>query len=242
MMRLLFVWVLILPGFRARRQPADAFLDSELKLTQGSLEKSPKSYSAWQHRQWFASFGCVDLAGELALCNKFLLLDSRNFHCWNYRRFVVEKSGTAPEKELAYTGAKIEENFSNFSAWHYRSRLLPRVLTEPAALLEKVEEGAHAVLCLDNNSLYVYFFLMTSLCSADFKLIQSAFYTEPDDQSAWLYHRWLLLTTKTRTAVFLFPYILNGLPYVFCFAFLFTSRCRHGQICRNFATRAWRVR
>jgi hypothetical protein len=33
----------------------------------------------------------------------------------------------------------------------------------------------------------------------DFTLIQQAAYTEPDDQSAWLYHRWLLLTTKQRT-------------------------------------------
>ena len=28
--------------------------------------------------------------------------------------------------------------------------------------------------------------------SAEFALVKAAFYTEPQDQSAWLYHRWLL--------------------------------------------------
>ena len=51
---------------------------AELKLTETTLEKSPKSYCVWNHRRWICENGEVDLANELQLCNKFLKLDSRN--------------------------------------------------------------------------------------------------------------------------------------------------------------------
>lgn len=52
--------------------------ESEKRLTQLALEKNPKSYCAWHHRRWAAELGCLDMAEELATCNKFLDLDSRN--------------------------------------------------------------------------------------------------------------------------------------------------------------------
>jgi geranylgeranyl transferase type-2 subunit alpha len=112
--------------------------------------------------------GTTDLQQELALCTKYLNLDSRNFHCWNYRRFVVSRIGmhASLEGELAFTLEKINQDFSNYSAWHYRSVLLP----------QRFEEGDALDAMLD----------------AEFELVQQAFYTEPEDQSAWLYHRWLL--------------------------------------------------
>ena len=94
-------------------------------------------------------------------------------HCWDYRRFVVAASGVTAADEFAYTTAKINQNFSNFSAWHYRTKLVPRVCTTTEQLLAALD--------------------------ADLQLIQQAYYTEPDDQSAWLYHRWLLLTARQST-------------------------------------------
>jgi hypothetical protein len=70
---------------------------------------------------------------------------------------------------------KINENFSNYSAWHYRTVLLPRLypaasVASDAALRARYEE----------------------VLDGEFHLVRQAFYTEPEDQSAWLYHRWLL--------------------------------------------------
>jgi hypothetical protein len=92
----------------------------------------------------------------------------RNFHGWDYRRYVVQKSKiVTPQEEFAYTQSKIQQNFSNFSAWHYRSKLLP--LSFP---LEDIKR-------LDNQ------------IANDLEFVQNAVFTEPADQSAWLYQRFL---------------------------------------------------
>lgn len=129
----------------------------------------------------------VDVFQELKLCNQFLSMDSRNcnlflcleilfspdlffrqVHCWNYRRFIVDRCKLDPMEEFNYTTKLINDNFSNYSAWHYRSTLLERLAVS---------------LPLDEY---------LKILENEFEYVRSAFYTEPDDQSAWLYHRWLL--------------------------------------------------
>jgi len=158
---------------------------SELKLTETTLGKSPKSYCVWNHRRWICENGEVDLANELQLCNKFLKLDSRNFHCWDYRRIIVKLSGVSLDKEFEYTTEKIKERFSNYSAWHYRSKLLPQLYTSPDSLMFIIDE--------------------------EIEFLKSAFWTDPYDQSAWLYYRWILslasinMDLRTDTAAFGVP-------------------------------------
>lgn len=146
-----------------------ALAPSELKLTIVALEKNPKSYSAWHHRGWVVTFCDVSLQSEIELCNLYLSKDLRNFHCWDYRRSLVKKSegSITSAAELDYTTKKIVEDFSNFSAWHYRSKLLP-LHSDMKAILEK-----------------------------DFDCIQQAIYTEPEDQSPWLYHLWLMNQSRS---------------------------------------------
>jgi len=149
----------------------------ELKLSESALRNNPKSYPSWHHRKWVierlirlapeAGTTRETLERELALCVKLLDLDDRNFHCWAYRRFIVEHLGRSVDDELAYTLSKIQNNFSNYSAWHYRSAHLSNDAAKNKETLDK-----------------------------EFELASSAFYTEPEDQSAWMYHRWL--TSRAR--------------------------------------------
>jgi len=160
---------------------------SELKFGKHAIARSPKSYWCWAHRKWLFDVALArvsppvvpDWETELKLCAQLLDLDQRNFHCWSYRRFVVaRRGGEHGATELQFTRQKIDQNFSNYSAWHQRSLLLTQMHTPGAAL--------------------------TAALASEFALIQQAYYTEPDDQSAWVYHRWLVcktLETETRDVI-----------------------------------------
>ena len=62
----------------------------------------------------------------------------------------------------------INRNFSNYSAWHLRSKLLPQI---HAGSTTAAWEGT---------------------LKAELELLRNAFFTAPEDQSAWFYHRWVL--------------------------------------------------
>eukprot|EP01111_Echinosteliopsis_oligospora_P011199 TRINITY_DN3634_c0_g1_i1.p1 TRINITY_DN3634_c0_g1~~TRINITY_DN3634_c0_g1_i1.p1 ORF type:complete len:314 (-),score=69.66 TRINITY_DN3634_c0_g1_i1:1-942(-) len=146
----------------------------EMELTTGAVQLNAKSYWIWQHRKWAGlKLGPDrwDWAKELGLCTRFLKLDSRNFHCWSYRRFVDKLGGISVKQEFDYTTKLIEDNFSNYSAWHQRSLLFP-ILHPPGH-----DDSKKALI----NEL---------------DWIWRAMYTLPDDQSAWIYHRWLIGQVK----------------------------------------------
>lgn len=146
---------------------------AEFALTQECLGYNPKSYPVWHHREWVLTWGQCDWQWpiELKLTAKLLALDDRNFHCWTYRRSVVRIAGVAAEAELKFTSGKIEANFSNYSAWHYRSKLLPAI--------HSTQDGSAGTS-------------LSSVLLAELELVRNAFFTAPEDSSAWFYHRWLL--------------------------------------------------
>lgn len=99
-------------------------------------------------------------------------------HCWTYRRWVVAQAGIEDSVEFDWTTELIHLNFSNYSAWHQRSVLHPKLARNDSDQLQKAIES-------------------------DFDLVRNAFYTEPDDQSSWLYHRWLVSQKAVEDTEFL---------------------------------------
>ena len=155
----------------------------ELSLTETCLKRNPKSYCVWFQRQWCllrannefnysAKNALLSWSNELALCSLFLNADERNFHCWKHRYFVIENGKLSKEEELAFTYEKICANFSNYSAWHYRSKLIEQLYSE--------DEIRHEIF------------------SKELALIENAVFTDPNDQSAWIYEKWFLLEHQKR--------------------------------------------
>ena len=145
------------------------------------------------------------LATELAMAQALLDLDDRNFHGWGYRRFVTslandgarerppralettlrdEASEASARAELRYSEAKIERNFSNYSAWHHRAANLPRAYAGPTNGLGASRDGGVPADVLAN----------------EYAFVRQAFFTEPEDQAGWMYHRWLTAQTQNAKA------------------------------------------
>jgi len=167
-------------------------LSGDLKLTMAYLQVHPKVYWIWNHRKWCLEnvpLGPGETEGwrndfwkmELMVDEKMLDSDARNFHAWSYRRYILASLPSSftpertPQDELRYTKKKIESNFSNFSAWHCRTKVLGQLwesLSDEQVTKEKDEE---------------------------FELVQQALWTDPGDQSGWLYHRWLMGTEPSES-------------------------------------------
>ncbi|KAF9974601.1 hypothetical protein BGZ73_001970 [Actinomortierella ambigua] len=173
---------ILLEGFLkdVDKETADRIYVGELEFLQENLKLNPKSYYMWNHRRW-----CLEHMSnppwhkELAMVGKFLELDARNFHGWDYRRYIIrqldlqdkgneQKILERARSEFEFTTTKISQNFSNYSAWHNRSKLLTQLT---AAMTE--EERQQVV-------------------ENEFDQIKNAIYTDPEDQSAWLYELWLV--------------------------------------------------
>jgi len=141
--------------------------DQELDLSKEAIMKNPKSYGAWWHRIWIMQRFESNYKQELNLCSQFLDADQRNFHCWNYRRYVASAGNVSPAEEFQYSTEKIEQNFSNYSAFHHRSVFILQ-------LGHKKIEAKQAAL------------------TVELAIVENATFTDPFDQSAWWYYRFLI--------------------------------------------------
>lgn len=199
---------------------AENWITGELQLTAAALERNPKAYGAWFHRKWVLQQAKASrdlLQQELALTEQFLQYDERNFHCWNFRRFLVglelsadggtgswsdqdspgvmvvgpqitiagsnekEKVSTKDsqkilQREWDFTQTKIVQNFSNFSAFHYRGKLMALVNTENWTPIPAAEGQS----------------TLQTIATSEWSLMESILFTEPDDQTIWWYHRFVL--------------------------------------------------
>jgi geranylgeranyl transferase type-2 subunit alpha len=191
-------------------------------MTTTALKANPKVYWIWNHRRWCLEnvpdgperneapsmeWRQANWDKELVVAERILDVDARNcqsshccihtcltptpylVHAWNYRRYVLANMPTRkPEiSELAYTSRKIGANFSNFSAWHQRSKTL--IGLWESGQLDPVQSRDDGT-CPFSIGLTFSSFFFSFL--TEFELVSNALYTDPDDQSAWIYHRWLV--------------------------------------------------
>ncbi|PLW22923.1 hypothetical protein PCASD_12015 [Puccinia coronata f. sp. avenae] len=173
-------------------QRFDSALQEELPLTLASFQRNPKAYPIWEHRKWvLGQMTTPEWQAELALLEKLFKLDGRNFHAWDYRRYVISKlrqshpAETLDAEELAFSGKQIEANFSNFSAWHYRSKLLQFRLDR----FDHDDDDDNA----DQSQVRK---TKDKILAAELEWVRGALWIDPNDQSAWQFHRWLLSQTQ----------------------------------------------
>jgi geranylgeranyl transferase type-2 subunit alpha len=172
---------------------------AELDLTEKSLRRNPKCYSAWHHRRWVLlqrPFLKHLLQKELVLVDKLLDADARNFHAWAHRRAVAREAGVLPKESEEAAMRRVEDNFSNYSAWHERSATL--LLEEAATEKNDGENDDDDDDGGKKSSASPPPLLSASVLEREYDLVQQAVFTDPEDQAPWLYHRWLLSQSVER--------------------------------------------
>ncbi|XP_071885865.1 geranylgeranyl transferase type-2 subunit alpha isoform X2 [Anas platyrhynchos] len=171
-------------------------LDAEVvELTGAVLAANPDVGTCWNlRRRALELLGGDWVPGELAFVGGCLGVNPKSYGAWHHRRWVLRhappdpaaqrafcarlleadprnfhawehrraEAGEAAEAELAFTAQLLARDFSNFSAWHHRGRLLADGPLPPERLRQELE------------------------------LVQNAVFTDPQDQSAWVYLRCLL--------------------------------------------------
>lgn len=78
--------------------------------------------------------------------------------------YVLEQGNVDYHLDLQFINNEIHKDYNNYSAWHHRSVVYSKLRNDEIIPLFKV----------------------------DFELLLNAFYVEPDDQTSWVYYRWLL--------------------------------------------------
>jgi hypothetical protein len=84
--------------------------------------------------------------------------------------------------EWDFSTAKIQDNFSNGSAFHYRSKLLPLVLEFRSSGSASSPSEAYEAISLVRDEWD--------------GILLDAIFTEPDDQTIWFYHRFIVSWAK----------------------------------------------
>jgi len=98
--------------------------------------------------------------------------------------------------EWDFTTSKIQDNFSNGSAFHYRSKLLPLVLE---SRLSSTSNGSGGGRSGNSNipSTSERCDAIQTLAREEWEnILLNAIFTEPDDQTPWWYHRFIVSWAK----------------------------------------------
>lgn len=142
----------------------------ELRLTAEAIsQRNPKSYGAWFHRKWVV------------------------LHCGK------EEEGEALvdlEAEIGLCKKLLEADERNFHCWSYRAFVLHQM-----GPVDSAKEMEFAATLIERNFSNYAAWNLRSLhidiadpqaLKAEFELLQDAIFTEPADQSCWIYQRWLI--------------------------------------------------
>jgi geranylgeranyl transferase type-2 subunit alpha len=190
----------------ARGFPVASLLATELAMAQALLDLDDRNFHGWGYRRFVTSLandGALETRAETRSAFRATEREtpertpkpeasSTRDHDRDRATLsdeASEASEASARAELRYSEAKIERNFSNYSAWHHRAANLPRAFAGPTNGHGASRDGGVPADVLAN----------------EYAFVRQAFFTEPEDQAGWMYHRWLTAQTKNANEAFAAP-------------------------------------
>ncbi|CAB9502307.1 transferase type-2 subunit alpha [Seminavis robusta] len=190
-------WVLQRQSITTQVSTMESLLQQELALTDLFLQRDERNFHCWNFRRFLVGLE-LQLYGGTTDQDTTTLGDGSWWMTTTTTEQVIGPQITAASKttttidsnnttkihsilqrEWDFTQGKIVSNFSNFSAFHYRSKLL---------LLSSFGDGNGWSPKLASTSTQS----VQAMAEQEWSLMENIMFTEPDDQTIWWYHRFLL--------------------------------------------------
>ncbi|KAH9901248.1 rab-protein geranylgeranyltransferase [Cubamyces lactineus] len=192
----------------ARRKARDTTQEA-FDLTTKLLHINPEFYTIWNYRRNILTDAIFPqrtppqindlLADDLSLTTVLLKQHPKVYWIWNHRYWCLRQVPDGPtvsdpngwrqtywNKELFVVERMLDADPRNFHAWNYRRYVLEEM---PVKRSEHAWHQRSKIL----SSMWATGKLnKTKSMEEEFDLVKNAMYTDPNDQSVWIYHRWLI--------------------------------------------------
>jgi len=164
------------------------------------LKLNPELTMAWNYRREILLHSPSSLATELDLLNSVMvdLRMTKSYCLWSHRRWILNQLRVRSEltnyildNEMRVVEKIHKLDSRNFHAWSFRKFLIDshNVIVDDFEYSTKLIEA-------DFSNYSAWYLRMHSGGVKDgmleMELVWNAIFTEPNDQSAWQYHDWLL--------------------------------------------------
>ncbi|RMX68366.1 hypothetical protein KXD40_008696 [Peronospora effusa] len=180
---------------------------SALPLTSHLLLLNPEFHIIWSYRRQIIealakkSKNPVTEMQKMANIELKLTLDAlqrnpKSYSTWFQRKWIIDRGLGDLKKEIGLCDKLLDLDERNFHCWTYRRHVckMAGVSDEDqlAFTTQKIEQNFSNYSALHYRSITLLKPLTADVLFDEIGLVQQAVFTEPDDQSAWFYYRWLL--------------------------------------------------
>ncbi|CAH0478248.1 unnamed protein product [Peronospora belbahrii] len=180
---------------------------SVLPLTSHLLLLNPEFHTIWNYRRQVIDAlsekaeNPVAQMQEMAKTELKLTMDAlqrnpKSYSAWFQRKWIIDRGQGDLKKEIGLCDKLLELDERNFHCWTYRHYVCKMAglskKDELAFTTQKIEQNFSNYSALHYRSLTLPQPLTATMLFDEIDLVQQAVFTEPDDQSAWFYYRWLL--------------------------------------------------
>lgn len=165
-----------------------ADLNQELKLVNSALDQDERNFHAWHHRQWLVGLMGRSAEEELAYTEERILLNFSNYSAWHYRTLLLHQLYTQDVRTISFedlmaaTSLKEETKEDEGGETAKEQKQSDQERAPIKAPGSQVLSGFH----LGAEPIPVH------ILDQEYDMVHQAFATDCEDQSPWMYYRWLL--------------------------------------------------
>ncbi|KAF1795045.1 hypothetical protein JG687_00009759 [Phytophthora cactorum] len=180
---------------------------SVLPLTSHLLLLNPEFHVVWSYRRQTidalaqkaenTEAEMLEMAKtELKLTLDALHRNPKSYSAWFQRKWIIDRGLGDLKLEIGLCDKLLNLDERNFHCWNYRRHVCKLAGVSEAEQLafttQKIEQNFSNYSALHQRSITLPEPLTADVLFDEIELVQQAVFTEPDDQSAWFYYRWLL--------------------------------------------------